>query len=281
VSGGTSKDMYLYARYADELWGPEQYPHLVLGVVNDVLRNSGTAGLDPRLRRYLGRAQREHRFLQVADELLQVATLKAANRSLRHVLPRDGISALADPTGGTDQVDATLARTGRQKNNRRDLLDERGMSQPGPESFEGTLASRIDRQMSEYLSASFADADSFDGVDPGGLAFLRRTIALANARGDVPTLWVTPFHPDAVDRLPPAYRQRDDRFRRAIDELQRDPALEFEFVDLDDLASFDGDPADFHDGIHMTVDNTARVIRKLQKLGALAPDRVSAAAARG
>lgn len=60
VSGGTSRDMYLYARYAEQLWGgggagADQYPHLVIGVVNDVLRFSGTAVLDPRFRSALGR----------------------------------------------------------------------------------------------------------------------------------------------------------------------------------------------------------------------------------
>lgn len=281
VSGGTSKDMYLYARYADELWGPDEYPHLVLGVVNDVLRNSGTTGLDPRLRRYLGRARTDRQPLQVAQELLQLTTLKAASRSLRHVLPRDGAGALADPTGGADQVDAGLARTGKQKNNRRDLLDARGMSQPGPEASKGTLQSRIDSQMQEYLGATFAATDTFDGVDETGLSFLRRTIALANARGDVPTVWVTPFQPDARELLPAQYEQRDARFRGAIKELLRDPDLQFEFVDFDDIASFDGDPAGFHDGIHMSTDNTARVIRALQERGALTSGGVSPAAARG
>lgn len=276
VSGGTSEDAYLYARYAAELWADEPggYPHLVIGVVNDVLRDSGTASLDPRLRRYLPRAQRSRPPLEVAKELLQLRTVQAAIRSVRHVVPRDGIGALADPTGGGDRIDAGLARQGRQKNNRRDLLDARGMS-PADQG-EGSLDQRIERQMDEYLRASFAEGDPFDGVDDRGLSMLRRTIELANEHGDVPTLWVTPFHPEARALLPAEHERRDRAFREAIAVLQADPALRFEFVDLDELAAFDGDAAGFHDGIHMSTDNTARVIEHLHEIGQLAPRRRSA-----
>jgi hypothetical protein len=271
VSGGTARDMYLYARYAAELWGGEEdaFPHLVLGVVNDSLRPGGTAVLDPRLRRYLPRARQEHPPLEVAEELLQVRTLQAALRATRHVLARDGIGSLLDPTGQPAGVDADLARPGRQKNNRRDLLDARGMSRPGPEAAEGTLAQRIDRQMQEYLASTFAEGDAFNGVHEQGLSLLRRTIELANRHGDVPTLWITPFHPDARTRLPPEYEARDRRFRDALEDMRADPALRFELVDLDDIASFGGVVDGFHDGIHMSTDNTARVLGHLHRLGQL------------
>lgn len=268
VSGGTSKDMYLYARYADELWGDE-FPHLVLGVVNDVLRPGGTAGFDPRLKRFLPRDEQDREPLEVADELLQVSTLRAAVRATRHVVPRDGATSLLDPTGGADRVDAGLANVGRQKNNRLDLLDARGMSQPGRDASDGTLTSRIDRQMQEYLTASFAEGDAFDGVDARGLQLLRQTIELANSRGDVPTLWTTPFHPDAFAMLPAEHAERDRAFRAAIASLEDDPRLRFEFVELDDLDSFGGDPDGFHDGIHMSVANTKRVIVHLHERGLL------------
>lgn len=273
VSGGTSEDAYLYARYAADLWAdePEGYPHLVIGVVNDVLRDSGTAALDPRLRRYLPRARRTRPPLEAATELLQLRTVQAALRAVRHVVPRDGIGSIADPTGGADRVDAGLAREGRQKNNRRDLLDARGMS-PADEE-EGTLAQRIERQMDQYLRAAFAEGDAFDGVDERGLSLLRRTIALANEHGGVPTLWVTPFHPEARRRLPAEYDRRDRAFRAAIDELRGDPSLRFEFVDLDELRTFGGEPSGFHDGIHMSTANTARVLSHLHGLGLLAPRR--------
>jgi hypothetical protein len=281
VSGGTSQDMYLYARYAEELWAdhPDGYPHLVLGVVNDVLRDSGTSVLDPRLRRYLPRTERERDPIDVADQLLQLKTVESAARGVRHVVRRDGIAALADPTGGDGSVDAGLARVGRQNGNRLDLLDARGMKLPVPGEDEGTLRSRIDEQMAEFVERSYEADTAFTGVDPRGLEMLRRTIRLANANGDVPTLWVTPFHPDALPMLPAQHADRDRRFRAALEQLGQEKELRFELVDFAQLDSFGGDPADFHDGIHMTVDNTARVIRRLHALGQLDPAPLTDAAA--
>ncbi|MCB0878517.1 MAG: hypothetical protein KDC46_06000 [Thermoleophilia bacterium] len=270
VSGGTSKDMYLYARYAEQLWG-DDYPHLVLGVVTDVLRPSGTAGLDPRLKRFLPRDQQDRDALEVADELLRVQTLDAAQRALRHVVPRDGAGSLLDPTGGTENVDAGLATTGRQKNNRLDLLEPDGMTARVTDDQDtGTLQQRIDRQMQEYLANSFAQGDTFTGTSTSGVYYLRRTIQIANSHGDVPVLWVTPFNPAARTRLPAAYAERDAAFRDAIRTLQGDDDLKFTFVSAtDDLASFGGVPADFHDGIHMMPANTRRVLEYLQREGLL------------
>jgi hypothetical protein len=279
VSGGTSQDMYLYARYAEQLWGggggtADEYPHLVIGVVNDVLRYTGTAALDPRLRRFLPKADQERDPLEVAEQLLQLKTVEAAARATRRVVPRDGVGALLDPTGGATEVDAGLTTTGKQKGNQRENLDARGMQlfDPGAD-YSAPLAKRVETQMTTFVQRSYEADAAYQGVDPRGLDLLRRTIRLANEHGDVPTLWTTPFQPDALEYLPEAYQDRDRAFRAAIKELQADEDLEFTFVDLDDLESFDGDPNAFHDGIHMTVANTARVIARLHRDGVLAPAR--------
>ena len=275
VSGGTSQDMYLYARYADKLWGggggsDDEYPHLVIGVVNDVLRFTGTAAHDPRLKQFLPKEDRQRNPLETVEQLLQLKTVEAAARATRRVVPRDGMGALLDPTGGATEVDAGLATTGKQKGNQRENLDERGMQlfDPGAD-YSAPLAKRVETQMTNFVKRSYVADQAYQGVDPRGLDLLRRTIRLANEHGDVPTLWVTPFQPDALEYLPEAYQDRDRAFRAAIEELQADDDLEFTFVDLDDLESFDGDPQAFHDGIHMTVANTARVIARLHRDGAL------------
>ncbi|MCW2920732.1 MAG: hypothetical protein JWL76_606 [Thermoleophilia bacterium] len=279
VSGGTSQDMYLYARYADQLWGggggsPDEYPHLVIGVVNDVLRFTGTAALDPRLKQFLPQEDRDRDPLEVTEQLLQIKTVEAAVRAARRVIPRDGVGALLDPTGGATEVDAGLATTGKQKGNQRENLDARGMQlfDPGA-NYSKPLDQRVETQMTTFVQRSYEADQAYQGVDPRGLDLLRRTIELANEHGDVPTLWVTPYQPGAKQYLPDAYQDRDRAFRAAIKELQGDKNLRFTFVDLDDLASFDGDPNEFHDGIHMTVKNTARVIARLQRDGVLAPAR--------
>jgi hypothetical protein len=111
-------------------------------------------------------------------------------------------------------------------------------------------------------------------MDERGLDMLVKTIRLANSRGDVPTLWVTPFQPGAIQYLPEdEYASRDKRFRDTIRELQRDESLRFEFADFATMESFGGDPEEYHDGIHLTAKNTARVIARLQELGLLAPKR--------
>ena len=271
VSGGTTQDIYLYARYADELWGQDgHFPHLVIGVVHDVFRYTGTAALDPRLKRFLPKDAQQRDQLEVAQQLLQLTTLKAAVRAVRLVVPSDGIGALLHPEQGAVHIDGKLALRGKQKGNQLENLDARGMQLFDPVPDDGaSLATRIDRQMTTFVKRSYDADPNFTGVDPRGLEMLRRTIRLANARGDVPTLWVTPFAPGAKRYLPKdVYESRDARFRAAIEQLQSE-GLRFHFADFADITAFGGNPNDFHDGIHMTEKNTARVIAKLQQLGFL------------
>jgi hypothetical protein len=275
VSGGTTQDMYLYARYADELWGDEQYPHLVLGVVHDVFRYTGTAALDPRLKRFLPRKDRERKPLEVADQLLQLKTVEAGARAVRRIVPRDGFSALLHPTEGVGRHDASLATTGKQKSNQRENLSPRGMQLFDPiGDYSKPLAARVETHMTTFVKNSYTADPDYTGMDDRGLDLLVRTIRLANSHGDVPTLWVTPFQPGAIQYLPKdEYARRDEKFRDTIRTLQRDKTLRFEFVDFADIDAFEGDPDEFHDGIHMTPKNTAKVVAKLDELGLLAPRR--------
>lgn len=275
VSGGTTQDMYLYARYADQLWGDDgEFPHLVLGVVNDVFRYTGTAALDPRLKQFLPREQQQRPPVEVAKQLLQLKTVESALRAVRAVVPRDGAGALLEPEATTKRVDAALATTGNQKGNQRENLDARGMQlfDPGAD-YSAPLAKRVETQMTTFVDRSYGADAAYDGMDQRGLELLKETIRLANAHGDVPTLWVTPFQPAALQFLPERYAERDATFRATIRELQQDESLRFTFLDFDDLESFRGDAAEFHDGIHMTEANTDKVIAALHRAGALAPRR--------
>jgi hypothetical protein len=130
--------------------------------------------------------------------------------------------------------------------------------------------------MRVFVRASFTADPNYTGVDTAGLDMLVRTIRLANRHGDVPTLWVTPYHPYARQFLPDTYFKRDARFRRAISDLRRDdPKLRFTFVDLDDPSSFGADDNAWFDGIHMMPANTAKVIDELQRRGVLAPAKTT------
>jgi hypothetical protein len=274
VSGGTSRDMYLYAKYAEQLWG-DHYPHLVLGVLNDVLRYTGTASRDPRLKRFLPTSEQQQNQLQVAGALLQITTLEAAVRAVHRVVPRDGAASLLHPEQGTGRIDASLATPGRQRSNQRQNLDARGMQlfDPVPD-MNVPLAKRIETQMRPFVQRSYTGDPGYTGVDPKGLDMLRRTIELANRHGDVPTLWVTPYAPGAMQYLPKEqYDRRDHAFREAIKRLQADDSLHFAFVDFADISAFGGSPTEFFDGIHMTEKNTAKVIEQLDAQGLLAPRR--------
>jgi hypothetical protein len=277
VSGGTTQDMYLYAKYADELWGDERYPHLVLGVVHDVFRYTGTAALDPRLKKFLPRKQQQRSPLKVAEQLLQIKTVDAAAHAVRKVVPRDGVSSLLHPTEGVGRHDAALATTGRQKSNQVENLSPLGMQEFDPAGdYSKPIAARVETHMTTFVKNSYTADPTYTGMDDRGLDLLVKTIQLANSHGDVPTLWVTPFQPGAIQYLPKdEYAKRDGKFRDTIRKLQRDKdlGLRFEFVDFADIASFDGDPDAFYDGIHMKPENTAKIVARLQELGLLAPKR--------
>ncbi|MCW2949585.1 MAG: hypothetical protein JWN41_598 [Thermoleophilia bacterium] len=276
VSGGTSKDIYLYARYADQLWGVDQhrFPHLVIGVVNDVFRDAGTAGFDPRLRRFLPSADRQRKPLQVVQALLEWKTLQSAARVTPKVVHRDGYGALVHPVQKSGALNADLAVTGKQQSNQAKNFSSRGFQLFNPvRSLKTPLARRMDVQMREYVKNTYTNDPTYTGIDQTALVLMRRTIALANQNGDVPTIWVTPYHPRAAAKyLPhPEYERRNKVFLDAMHRLQADPNLHFTFVEeTSDIASYGGVASEFYDGIHQMPSNLTRVMRYLHDRGLLA-----------
>lgn len=285
VSGGTSKDVYLYTRYAEQLWANDgdrsKFPHLVIGVMNDVLRNDSTAAFDPRLRRFLPSSQQRPAYLDQAKALLQWKTIDAAQRAVRSVVPRDGWDTLLDPEGRTGAVSADLATEGGQRGNQKRNLRENGFQIFNPvKRMDVPVNRRVRNQMKVYVQNSYGGETPYSGADDIGISFLKRTIQLANRNGDVPTLWKTPFQPVANGILPPEYADRDERFEEVIAELQKDDSLEFTYErGFEDLDYFGGVAKDFYDGIHMTPKNTDRVLEKLDELGLLAKKNTAAGAA--
>ncbi|MCW2961281.1 MAG: hypothetical protein JWM90_1668 [Thermoleophilia bacterium] len=272
VSGGTTKDIYLYARYAEDLWGDQgEFPHLVVGVVNDVLRFGGTSALDPRLKRYLPKEDAaQANQLEVAKALLQTKTVEAGARAVKRVVEQEGPGALLNPVQKGTEINADLAVVGKQKGNNVEFLDDRGMQEfkPGAD-YSKSVEVRVERQMTVFARNGYEKDPDYTGADDRAVDLLRKTIELANRNGDVPTFWVTPFHPTALRFLPDEYDVRNARFREVFADLRKDTSLEFNFIDLDDISSFGGDPEEFHDGIHPTEKNTAKIIAKLHEEGAL------------
>ena len=286
VSGGTAKDIYLYTRYADQLWGGDngKFPHLVIGVINDVFRNDGTAAFDPRLRRFLPTADKQRDPLEISQALLQWKTVQSAAKVVPKVVERDGTDSLLHPVQTKGALSADLAVEGTQQSNKKANFTPQGLQLFDPvRNMKIPLKKRIDVQMTEYAKRTYTLDPEFTGIDPSALALFRRTILLANQRGDVPTVWVTPYQPTAVKYLPAdEYAKRNKVFLDAMHALQKDPALHFNFEeDFSDIATFGGVASQFYDGIHMQPSNTRRAMEELDRRGLLARGAKGAKGANG
>lgn len=271
VSGANTQDAYLYAAYAAERW-PDDYPHLLVGLVNDVFREPiAGSPLDERVRGLLGEEQ-EVDVLPMLGQLLQLKTTRASILAARREVEAHGPNVLLDPIGvptptgqGVMGDDGVVRRADQRENYRDD-----GMQLFDPHiDLRRPLRGRVQHQMQQYLASSFAEGDEFDGVSEGLRSFVDM-VRLANAHGDVPAIFITPFHPQAADMLPAEYHERERRMRATLRSLQA-RGLEFTFHEYDDIAHFAGDPSEFYDGIHMTKTNTDRLVTLLGRDGALRP----------
>lgn len=252
VSGGVPQDAWLFTQWIDERQ-EGRFPHLVWGLDADAFREKQLRdGLstDPRMARFVPWTERAAIRVASLGALTELQTLEASVDSLR-------------AGGGSD------------------LFEGRRFGADGFQRFSRTYEHRevlrnraIRRQTTNYANFVFG-RDAWDGVEPGPLEEFRQVVRLANERGDVPTVFLTPYHPIAEEQL----AEHDLAGRRAevlgrLEQLRSEGDLRFELVDLSDIARFDGDPDQFYDGVHMTPANTDRVLRLLHRRGLLAPARV-------
>ncbi len=248
VSGGVPRDAWLFVRLIEERQG-STFPHLVWGLDADAFRDKQLRdGLstDPRMSRFVSRTERFVTRVASAGTLTELQTLQAAIRSVAN-----------DGSAGQEPREARFSDRGMQL-----------WSLP----FGTTTEFRerlIRRQVAMYAGFIF-ERDSYEGIEEEPLEEFTDAIRIANEHGDVPTIFLTPYHPlaeDLLDRY--GMDERADEVRAKLRELQRGGDVEFEFVDLSDLDSFGGDPTQFYDGIHMTPKNTARVLQRLDDDGVL------------
>ncbi|MCW2920861.1 MAG: hypothetical protein JWL76_735 [Thermoleophilia bacterium] len=249
VSGGVPRDAWLFVKLIEARQG-ETFPHLVWGLDADAFRDKQLRdGLstDPRMARFVSRGERIATRVASAGTLTELQTLTAALRSVTSngadgQAPREsrfsasGMQLWSLPFGKTRQFRERLIR----------------------------------KEIAMYAGFIF-ERDSYDGIEQDPLDDFTDAIRIANEHGDVPTIFLTPYHPlaeELLDRY--GIDERADEVRVTLRRLQREGDVEFEFVDLSSLASFGGDPAQFYDGIHMTPKNTARALARLQRDGVLA-----------
>jgi hypothetical protein len=90
--------------------------------------------------------------------------------------------------------------------------------------------------------------------------YFEKTVKLFNQRGIVPVAVIMPYQPDVLK----AFREvgwevKVDRLRKYLAGVQT--RCELHVVDLLDIATFGGSPDEFYDGAHVTMENSARIIR--------------------
>jgi hypothetical protein len=252
VSGGVPRDAWLFVQLVRERQGKD-FPHVVWGLDADAFRGKQLReGLatDPRMARFMPWTDRVTQRVQTAVALTTWQTLDASIRSLR-----EGGDA---PAQGRRR---DFSADGMQLYSRR---------------FEARDAAReraIRRQVANYARSVFG-RDGWEHPQQDPLDDFASVVRTANEHGDVPTIFVTPYHPLAEQLLAEhdLAGKRDEMLER-LRALRHDEDLEFELVDLSDIAAFGGDPRQFYDGVHMTPRNTDRVLALLDERGLLAPKR--------
>lgn len=253
VSGGVPRDVLLFTRMLAAEQPGDAFPHLVWGLDFDAFRNKELRdGLstDPRLRRYVPARERFFESIARVGTLLEWQTTKSTLRALRHG-PK-----------GSDGADT-----------------ERPRRRFSPDGFQlwslrtprdaAELKAAVDRQIGNYVGYIF-ERDAYDEIEDEPREEFEQVLRIANENGDVPTLFLGPWQPHAKQVLAEhGMPEREREVREYLRELQEAGRLRFKLVDLTDLDSFDGDPQGFYDGVHMTVENTRRMLGALHDAGAL------------
>lgn len=249
VSGGTPEDVLLFTELIAQRQG-RAFPHLVWGIDVDAFRDKqlkdGLAN-DPRVQQFLPASTRVTNAIAMVGALLELQTLKASIRSVR--------------AGGTQSSGAPKRTYGRDGYQQWELHRPENAYQ---------LRQQVAKEIRQYADFIFV-RDGYDGIRPDPLAKFREVIRIANEHGDTPTVFVTPYQPQAHRIL--QEHDIDARTREVLAllrRLQREGELKFQLDDFTSLDSFGGDPAEFYDGVHMTTVNTARVLEQLQRDGKLA-----------
>jgi hypothetical protein len=125
---------------------------------------------------------------------------------------------------------------------------------------------RYIRQQVAKLQGLKAEGDDGEGeaagAEGGGsrpFTYFERTLGLLNDHRVTPLIVSMPVHPRVLAELRRYDWQRNhDRFVERLEELQG--RYDFAFLDLSEIDTFGGDPAEFYDGVHITRTNADRVI---------------------
>ena len=123
----------------------------------------------------------------------------------------------------------------------------------------------LERSLEIYLKRALAKQRAVTGDGDKrtrSRKYFEATLGYLNEIGAEPVIVAMPVHPLVLEALRPGgWQERHERFLAYLDSLH--DHYEFEFIDLSEIESFDGDPTDFYDGVHIKAANARRVIDAL------------------
>lgn len=94
--------------------------------------------------------------------------------------------------------------------------------------------------------------------------YFEKTLGLLNDHGTTPVIVLMPVHPAVVRALGDEGLLRNHRnLVRYLKSISDD--YDFEIVDIHSVSSFDGDPSEFYDGVHMTQANSDKALKAIVK----------------
>ena len=237
VTGGTSGDEYVFARYAADLFPHQRRRYLWF-------TSTGLAGAgvlpqlahDPRARRYL---QGGPGFgLGDIKTYLSTDATRASWRVLRKcVLSRCHSYLLFNPDGSL-------------KSSSLRHLPEHAKSLRA--SVAKKIASvRADRETLSQIRAELAV--------PSRFFYFERALAFMNTRGEVPVIVLNPVYPSVLAEL----KKRGNLGRKATLEkvAQLHKRFRFVFVDAQDIRTWGGNATDWSNATHINRANMRRLLR--------------------
>lgn len=207
---------------------PTHVPHLVLGIEPDSFNDRRT----PR------------RSGIIAGQLVRKQSpIAIANYARRTIRPM-GARRIMRPDGSV----------------RRDIFENmfaRGV----------TLQQRLDQTTYKLLHPGTYRRGWFDHLYPRPKSHLDSLLALANAHGDQPVIFISPIQPQGWRTLGRrGLSHRRTEMLTYLDQLHA--RRDFRVIDLAFVGSFGGDPNGFFDWQHMNNVNAWRVVAELQRQGA-------------
>ncbi len=127
------------------------------------------------------------------------------------------------------------------------------------------IGGTLDKSLDRYIATTVAKVKNAGGGGDGrsrSRVYFEKTLQLLNEHGTTPVIVAMPIHPRVLAALRPYGRERSHaRFLAYLHGLEKRYRLRV--VDLTELSSFGGDPDGFYDGVHITRENSDRVIDTL------------------